>query len=63
MRSPVYFYTSETGEGNALFAGIKEPVNLRVDIDGKLLTIMPSSMMYARCLAVCIVSYVVAVST
>ena len=32
-------YTSETGEGNALFAGTKEPVNLRVDIDGKLLTI------------------------
>ena len=32
-------HTSETGEGNALFAGTKEPVNLRVDIDGKLLTI------------------------
>lgn len=32
-------YTSETGKGNALFAGSKEPVNLRVDIDGKLVTI------------------------
>ena len=32
-------YTSETGEGNALFVGAKEPVNLRVDIDGKLVTI------------------------
>lgn len=35
----LYRYTSETGEGNALFAGKKEPVNLRVDINGKLVTI------------------------
>lgn len=32
-------YTSETGADNALFAGSKEPVNLRVDIDGKIVTI------------------------
>lgn len=32
-------YTSETGAGNALFAGSKEPVNLRVDIDGMKLTV------------------------
>lgn len=35
----LYRYTSETGEGNALFAGKKEPVNLRVDINGELVTI------------------------
>ena len=32
-------YTSETGAGNALFAGAKEPVNLRVDLDGNTMTI------------------------
>lgn len=32
-------FTSETGNGNALYVGEKEPVNLRVDIDGKLVTI------------------------
>lgn len=32
-------YTSETGNGNALFAGSKEAVNLRVDIDGNIVTV------------------------
>ena len=35
----LYRYTSETGAGNALFAGAKEPVNLRVDLDGNTMTI------------------------
>lgn len=32
-------YTSETGNNNALYVGSKEPLNLRVDIDGKVVTI------------------------
>ena len=32
-------YTSETGANNALFSGEKEPVNLKVELDGNKLTI------------------------
>lgn len=41
-------YTSETGNGNALFAGSKEAVNLRVDIDGNIVTVTLSLLKPTR---------------
>lgn len=32
-------YTSETGSGNALYAGAKEPINLQIELEGNKMTV------------------------